>query len=90
MARYRKRQVVVDAIKYERERNIFDVQNFFGEKNGDVFFYNPDDNEYYIKTLEGNMKLSTGDYIIKGVKGEFYPCKPDVFEQTYEAVEETA
>ena len=37
-----------------------------------------------IPTLEGNMKASLGDYIIKGVNGEFYPCKPDIFAKTYE------
>jgi len=41
-----------------------------------------------IKTLEGTMKANFGDYIIKGVQGEFYPRKPDIFEQTYEKVEE--
>lgn len=41
-----------------------------------------------INTLEGDMIASVGDWIIKGVAGEFYPCKPDIFEQTYEAVEE--
>jgi len=41
----------------------------------------------YIQTLEGKMKVSIGDYIIKGVDGEFYPCKPDIFEKTYELVE---
>ena len=40
-----------------------------------------------IKTLEGNMRANPGDYIIKGVAGEFYPCKSDIFEQTYEEVE---
>lgn len=39
-----------------------------------------------IKTLEGVMQASVGDYIIKGLRGEFYPCKPDVFEKKYEAV----
>lgn len=39
-----------------------------------------------IFTLEGNMEATTGDYIIKGVKGEFYPCKPDIFKLTYEEV----
>lgn len=39
-----------------------------------------------IKTLEGDMTANIGDYIIKGVKGEFYPCKPDIFKQTYEPV----
>ena len=41
-------------------------------------------NNVMIRTLEGDMKVNKDDYIIKGVKGEFYPCKPDVFEQTYE------
>jgi len=39
-----------------------------------------------IPTLEGEMEASPGDWIIKGVKGEFYPCKPDIFAETYEAV----
>lgn len=41
-----------------------------------------------ISTLEGDMVANEGDYIIKGVKGELYPCKPDIFEETYEKVEE--
>jgi hypothetical protein len=40
----------------------------------------------YIETLEGQMIIGKGDYIIKGIKGEFYPCKPDIFEATYEEV----
>ena len=40
-----------------------------------------------IKTLEGTMNISENDWIIKGVNGEFYPCKPDIFEKTYEGVE---
>lgn len=39
-----------------------------------------------VKTLEGTMVAKRGDYIIKGVNGEFYPCKPDIFEKTYEEV----
>ena len=42
----------------------------------------------HINTLEGRMTAQVGDWIIKGVAGEFYPCKPDIFEATYEAVEE--
>jgi hypothetical protein len=38
----------------------------------------------YIETLEGRMRADLGDYVIRGVKGEFYPCKPDIFEATYE------
>jgi hypothetical protein len=41
-------------------------------------------NSFYIPTLEGNMKAQMNDWIIKGVNGEFYPCKPDIFEKTYE------
>ena len=41
---------------------------------------------FYIPTLEGNMKASFGDYIIKGVKDEFYPCRKDIFEETYQKV----
>ena len=40
-----------------------------------------------IKTLEGVMEISNNDFIIKGVDGEFYPCKPDIFEKTYEVIE---
>jgi hypothetical protein len=45
------------------------------------------DKHIRIQTLEGDMKASFGDYIIKGVNGEFYPCKPDIFEKTYESIE---
>lgn len=44
------------------------------------------DHQLYIKTLEGEMKVSIGDYIIKGVQGEFYPCKPDIFDKTYDVI----
>lgn len=55
----------------------------------DEFHGEDADNPYmYIETLEGTMKASVGDYIIKGVNGEFYPCKPDIFEKTYEEVAE--
>ena len=46
------------------------------------------DEKMEIETLEGTMKADKGDWIIKGVKGELYPCKPDVFEMTYEKVTE--
>lgn len=45
------------------------------------------DNRLSISTLEGSMEASVGDYIIKGVKGEFYPCKPDIFQLTYKKVD---
>lgn len=44
-------------------------------------------NYIYINTLEGEMRASVSDYIIKGVEGEFYPCKPDIFEKTYDTID---
>lgn len=82
MAKYRKKPVVVEAVQYWREENIHEVLDFANKG----MFYDLKTNEYYVKTLEGDMKVSKGDYIIKGVQGEFYPCKPDIFEQTYELV----
>jgi hypothetical protein len=83
MAKYRKKPVVIEAIQYHREKNIGECLTFCGNEN---LMYNPDTNEYEIPTLEGRMMVSDGDYIIRGVDGEYYPCKPDIFEKTYEEV----
>ena len=74
----------IDAIQYQREKNIMAVQDFFGDGNGRELLYDADKNDYFIRTLEGDMHLTEGDWIIRGVKGEYYPCKPDIFEATYE------
>ena len=93
--KFRKKPVVIEAIQYLRDKNINEIQDFFGDNeykdgriDGRILDYEGKDNEYYIRTLEGRMKLSRNDWIIKGVKGEFYPCKPDIFEATYELAEE--
>ena len=66
------------------------MQDFHGNKlnyeNAEELAYKS--KELHIRTLEGVMTASNLDWIIKGVNGEFYPCKPDIFEKTYEAVEE--
>ena len=85
--KYRAKPVEIEAIQYNREENIMAVQDWFEGANGREFIYDSTDNEYYVVTLEGRMKVSKGDYIIKGLKGEFYPCKPDIFEMKYEQVE---
>lgn len=58
---------------------------------GDLFQFSPikgmGDNIFMIRTLGGDLRVSPGDWIITGVKGEKYPCKPDIFEATYEPVE---
>jgi hypothetical protein len=84
--RYRKLPVEIEAIEYQREENIMAVQDFFGDGNGRELLYDEVKNEYFIRTLEGDMYLTKGDFIIRGVKGEYYPCKPDIFAATYEAV----
>jgi hypothetical protein len=85
--KYRKKPIVVEAIQYDG-KNSADIFEFCGRPY-DRYVREPVGNNYLeITTLEGVMKAQPGDYIIKGVKGEFYPCKPDIFEQTYEPVEE--
>jgi len=81
--KYRKKPVVIEAIQYTGA-NINDIARFVG----DVPNWSPDSDSYDIETLEGTMTAEHGDWIIKGVKGEFYPCKPDIFEQTYTTVSE--
>jgi len=87
--RYRKKPVVIDAIQFTGN-NIAEIIKFMQEcANGNksrYLRYNTKKGEYFILTLEGEYKLTEGDYVICGVKGEFYPCKPDIFEITYEPV----
>lgn len=86
MAQYRKKPVVIEAVQYDGnfrcldEFSINEVKHFIVSKDAD--------GKQCIKipTLEGEMTASVGDYIIRGVQGEFYPCKPDIFEATYEKV----
>ena len=87
--RYQKRPVVIEAMPYEGGDVSEELQSFLGESlmDGGVRYGYP--GAIGIHTLEGQMWASPGDYIIKGIKGEFYPCKPDIFEMTYEPAEET-
>jgi hypothetical protein len=86
--RYRKKPVVVDAIRWdggvEEATTIID---WVLDGDGTARYHeavNTVPEEIAIDTLEGTMNAQVGDWIIRGVKGEFYPCKPDVFELTYE------
>lgn len=82
MAQYRKKPVVIEAMCFEAGVAPADLHAFFGSfKDISV---NHLERALYIHTLEGIMRADEGDWIIKGVKGEFYPCKPDIFEATYE------
>ncbi len=87
MAKYRKKPVVIEALKYQAEHGNNRVVNWLAQQGANITDWLFFDGEITIPTLEGKMKVSDGDWIIKGVKGEFYPCKPDIFELTYELVE---
>ena len=78
--KYRKKPIVIDAILWNG-RNSWEVIDFI---NNETLYLFTEQDTLRINTLEGCMKVNLGDYIIKGVNGEFYPCKPDIFEKTYE------
>lgn len=96
MSKFRKKPVVIEALRWDGSRA--------SKERIEEVFYNLETNcvelplhgewdrktylSWTIYTLEGLVTASPGDWIIKGVKGEFYPCKPDIFEATYEAVNE--
>lgn len=86
--KYRKKPIVIEAIQFTKQ-NISECRDFLGKDlisepviGGETF-------RLTIFTLEGNHTASLGDYLIRGVKGEHYPCKPDIFEMTYEKLEVT-
>ena len=87
MAKFRKKPVVIHAYKYQAELGNNRLMNWLSQMGACVEGWTFFDWEITIPTLEGDMKVNDGDWIIRGVKGEFYPCKPDIFEATYEAVE---
>jgi hypothetical protein len=84
MAKYRKKPVVIEAVQWDGSYDGAQEVNKFND--GELWTIT-DDRRLKIPTLEGLMVASVGDYIIKGVNGEFYPCKPDIFEKTYEKAE---
>lgn len=79
--KYRKKPVVIEAIQWTGD-NAREVVTFCGYG----LKYDPDRRVLFIPTLEGTHEASAGDWIICGVKGEHYPCKPDIFAATYEPV----
>jgi hypothetical protein len=84
---YRKKPVLISAVRWDGNIN---TRNFLTDWLGDSFITDGDYERPAIKTLEGTMRVNLGDYIIQGVQGEFYPCKPDIFKATYEEVVVTA
>lgn len=84
MPKFRKKPVVIEAVQYDGG-NALEIELF---TNGQAYKNGGKSDFMTIPTLEGDHTALTGDWIIKGVKGEFYPCKPDIFEATYDIVEE--
>ncbi|GAB6036187.1 hypothetical protein JCM15519_07460 [Fundidesulfovibrio butyratiphilus] len=83
MPMYRKKPVVIEAVRFDWSPHTADeICRMNGGEDGLVF----DEKGVTIRTLEGNMLGQCGDYIIKGVQGELYPCKPEIFEATYERI----
>lgn len=84
MSKFRKVPVVIDAVQWDGTTRVaFNIagelhMSNWAEKEGGLYIFTP----------EGEMRADPGDWIIKGVKGEFYPCKPDIFDMTYEPVED--
>lgn len=93
MKKYRKRPLEIHAVKWTG-RDIRELDSLFMLATQSTFTrmtHAPGDSDAYdleIDTLEGTMTVSVGDYVICGIKGELYPCKPDIFEATYEEVEQ--
>lgn len=86
MPKFRKKPVVIEAVQY-----VFDGEDVFPDQAQDAIADFMEQNitvegdNIIIPTLEGDHRAAPGDWIIKGIKGEFYPCKPDIFAATYEA-----
>lgn len=95
MNKFRKKPVVIEAVQFnglddymaicdwakphlEAAGNTPSLEELFRFETGPIML---------VRTIEGTMAANQGDWIIRGVKGEFYPCKPDIFEATYEAVQ---
>lgn len=98
--KYRKKPVVIDAFQLNSKGLVEEDWFWDAVSEGTILIYyfrNARPKDIYrnartlaccdIKTLEGTMRANIGDYIIRGINGEIYPCKPDIFEKTYELAE---
>jgi hypothetical protein len=87
MSMYRKKPVVIEAVQWNPKLPPDALPDWlWKELMPNPEYFDGATGELKIKTLEGVMTAKPGDYIIQGIKGEIYPCKPDIFEATYEAI----
>lgn len=85
---YRKKPVEIQALRWDATGSTWEAMTVFID---DYRVMSPGpigSRSFYIETLEGRMQVKDGDYVIRGVEGEFYPCKPGIFEKMYDLVEE--
>lgn len=90
--KYKKKPVVIEAFQYDGDFKYHDGRYYIPDwavkafEDGTMYydFWDEVPGELFIRTLEGNHHVSVGDYIIKGISGELYPCKPDIFKATYD------
>jgi hypothetical protein len=91
MSKYRKKPVVIEAYQWDNQKtNVQDWPDWLVEalntRSGEAGCLYNTPSGWKISTLEGHMEVSSDDFIIRGVQGELYPCKPDIFDATYERV----
>ena len=90
--KYKKKPVIIDAIEWNG-KNFNEISYFTNDWHGNKLAHEDAEDaalksgKLFIHTLEGVMTASKGDFIIKGIAGEFYPCKEDIFLKTYESVD---
>jgi hypothetical protein len=90
VAKFRKRPIVIEAMPWPiagSYADAVDIRQWVRENGGEA---RTNHAGLFIVTLEGDMEVLPGDWVIRGIKGEFYPCKPDIFEATYEPVDDGA
>lgn len=95
MTKYKKKPIIIEAFQYDGDLKGSDGNYYVPDwavealDSGIMFYRDLEDSpsELFIKTLEGTHHVSVGDYVIQGVNGELYPCKPDIFKKTYDYIE---
>ena len=84
---YKKKPLIIEAVQFiDNAERIEELANFIDDQDLVIDYSDKDNPKLKIETLEGVMEASVNDYVIKGTKGEFYPCKPDIFKSIYEEV----
>lgn len=86
--KFRKKPVVIDAVQWNGPQDLDAIVSFIHETPQHRCRFSLREGGFFVETMEGEMRASPGDWIIRGVKGEYYPCKPDIFAATYEPADE--